>query len=119
MNYSYDRRIAQTDPQKAVDDWLGKSKMSDLILAMSRHAKKEGHQFGMRDARAVFKSWFGIATPAPSDPKLAAGFAYLKTPKGEKAIGAIVKGVGAALKGAGGGRGFRDIAKAVDTWMGY
>ena len=112
------RQATSDAAQEAVDKWLKESKITDLIRGMSAEAKKDGERFGMRDARAVLKAWFEGGA-APTEPKLAAGYRYLKTPKGEKAIMAIVKGVGAALKGAGGRRGLRDVAKAVDTWMGY
>ena len=103
-----------------MNDWLGKkSKISTLIQEMSKAAKKGGaSQFGMRDAKAALKAWFDGGA-APTDKKLLDAYEYLRTPKGKKAVGAISKGVIAVLKKAGGGKGFRDVAKAVDTWMGY
>ena len=106
------------DPQDAVNEWLKKSKIATIIQGMSAEAKKDKLQFGMRDARAALKLWFD-GKDGPKDPKHVAAWRFLQSPKGSKMLTTLSRGVGKALKDAGGGPGFRDIAKAVDTWMGY
>jgi hypothetical protein len=105
--------------QGAVNDWLKKNPkvMMGLIQSMSSEAKKDKQPFGMRDARSALKAWFD--GKEPSDPKGKAAWRYMTSDKGKKALGKLTKGVGDALKKGGGKVGFRDIAKAVDTWMSY
>lgn len=112
------REFHAASPQDAVNERLKKTKITDLIRGMAAEAKKDGEQFGMRDARAALKQWF--EGKAPTDPKSEAAWRYLKSSQGKRILSDITKAVGEALKGAGvKSYGFKDIAKAVDTWMGY
>lgn len=91
--------------------YLRDSKFGTLSLSMGEAAKKAGQHYGMRDVAAVLKAWF--ADKEPSNDKEEAGFAYLKSPSGQKLFNGIIAGVQKALKTTGARVGFRDVGEAI------
>jgi hypothetical protein len=97
--------------QKAVDEALSKSKTPAALL--------RGMGLGVRDARAVVRSWF--EGKEPTDPKHQKAWDYLTQDgsKGQKQVTKLVDEVQKALRKSGESPGFKDVARAVDTFLGY
>lgn len=103
--------------KKAVYDFIEKSGLGhDLVIGMSAEAKKQGHRFGMRDAKAAIAAF--VEGDEPRDPKLLAAWGHLKSSKGKKQLQTLIDGVFVILKKEQAIVGMRDVGEAIVAWFG-
>lgn len=96
-------------------DYLKKSKLFEVVLGMTGQAKKVGAKFGMNDARATMKAFF--EDKEGTSPAEKAGLEFLVSPKGQKLMVPIIKGVTETLKKSKGRVGFKDIGEAISDYL--
>lgn len=103
-------------PHDEAFEFLKKSKLHEMMLGMAAEAKKDGQQFGMRDAKEAMEHWFAGGREVKT-PKQVAARRYLMTDKGKSVLTGITKGVADALKKSGGQVGYRDIGHAIISFL--
>lgn len=114
-------KIATVAPEQQEAGWdflrssRGLNALSALVRGMGAEAKKEGIQFGMRDATRVMHLWFQNTPPVTRVEQI--GFAFVKSPKGRRALDALVRGIAEALRGSGAQVGYQNVGEVLTSFM--
>jgi hypothetical protein len=114
-------KIAAVAPgqQEAGWDFLRSSRglnaLSALVRGMGAMAKKEGIPFGMRDATRVMHLWYQNTPPVTRVEQI--GFAFVKSPKGRRALDALVRGIAESLRGSGAQVGYQNVGEVLTSFM--